>query len=149
MAYGGFPKGVKGSQEKMEQVFYSAVSQAEEILEKVDFSAYDDILFISKSVGTAVASAYAGKHGLKTRNVYYTPVEASFQFMKQPGIAFTGTKDSWAEFEAVKKGCGEGGFPLYVTEDADHALETGDVMKDLENLRKIMRTTEEYIRNEL
>ncbi|MCC2253924.1 hypothetical protein LKD70_05655 [Ruminococcus sp. CLA-AA-H200] len=59
MAYGGFPKGVKGSQEKMEQVFYSAVSQAEEI------------------------------------------------------------------------------------------LETGDVMKDLENLRKIMRTTEEYIRNEL
>ena len=32
---------------------------------------------------------------------------------------------------------------------AEEILETGDVMKDLENLRKIMRTTEEYIRNEL
>ena len=92
--YGKFPKGVKSSREKMEKAFFSAVEQAEEILKAVDFSGYDDILFISKSVGTAVSSAYAGKYHLKTRNIYYTPVEASFQFMTQPGIAFTGTKDS-------------------------------------------------------
>ena len=43
----------------MEKAFFSAVEQAEEILKDVDFSAYDDILFISKSVGTAVSAAYA------------------------------------------------------------------------------------------
>ena len=131
--YGKFPKGVKGSR------------QAEEILKAVDFSGYDDILFISKSVGTAVSSAYAGKYHLKTRNIYYTPVEASFQFMTQPGIAFTGTKDSWVDHAAIKEGCEKGGFPLHITEDADHSLETGNVLKDLENLREIMRVTEEYI----
>lgn len=143
--YGNFQKGVKGSREKMEKAFFSAVEQAEEILKDVNFSGYDDILFISKSVGTAVSSAYAGKHHLKTRNIYYTPVEASFQFMTQPGIAFTGTKDSWVDHEPIKEGCEKGGFPLYITEDADHSLETGNVMKDLENLREIMRVTEEYI----
>lgn len=99
--YGKFPKGVKGSREKMEKAFFSALEQAGEILQDVDFSEYDDIVFISKSVGTAVASAYAGRHGLKTRNIYYTPVEASFQFMEQPGIVFTGTADAWVTFEAV------------------------------------------------
>ena len=145
--YGGFPKGVKGSAEKMEKAFWSALEQAKKILEKVDFSGYEDVLFISKSVGTAVAAAYAGKKSLKTRNIYYTPVEASFQFMKQPGIVFTGTKDAWVEFEAVKQGCEKGDFPMYVTEDANHSLETGSVAKDLENLQEIMRVTEEYIGN--
>ena len=143
--YGGFPKGVKGSAEKMEQAFYSALSQAEDILKEVDFLEYEDILFISKSVGTAVASAYGAKHHLSTRNIYYTPVEASFQFMDQPGIAFTGTKDAWAELEKVEDGCKKGGFPLYRTEDANHSLETGDVITDLKNLRKIMKITKEYI----
>ena len=135
--YGKFPKGVKGSREKMEKAFFSVVEQAEEILKAVDFSGYDDILFISKSVGTAVSSAYAGKYHLKTRNI--------FQFMTQPGIAFTGTKDSWVDHVAIKEGCEKGGFPLHITEDADHSLETGNVLKDLENLREIMRVTEEYI----
>ena len=143
--YGKFPKGVKGSREKMEKAFFSAVEQTEEILKDVDFSAYGDILFISKSVGTAVSSAYAGKHHLKTRNIYYTPVEASFQFMTQPGIAFTGTKDSWVDHEAIKEGCEKGRFPLYIIEGANHSLETGDVMTDLENLQKIMQITEKYI----
>lgn len=143
--YGQFPKGVKGSKEKMEQAFFSAVEQAEEILKDVDFSSWDDVLFISKSVGTAVSSAYAGKHGIRTRNIYYTPVEASFQFMTQQGIVFTGTNDSWVSHDAVKAGCEKGGFPIYVTEGADHSMETGDVEKDLENLREIMKITKAYI----
>lgn len=144
-AYGKFPKKVKGSKEKMEKAFRSALEQAEDILADVDFSGYDDILFISKSVGTAVASAYGEKHHLQTRNIYYTPVEASFQFMKQPGPVFTGTADSWVSHEAVCSACREGGFPLYTTENGNHSLETGDVRKDLENLQEIMRVTEGYI----
>lgn len=87
--YGNFPKDVKGSRAKMEEAFRCALEQAEEQLKEIDFSQYEDILFISKSVGTAVASAYAEKHGLNTRNVYYTPVAESFRFMKQGELYFT------------------------------------------------------------
>lgn len=143
--YGGFPDGVKGSEKKMERVFFSALEQAGEILKGTDFSRYDDILFLSKSVGTAVASAYAESRGLKTRNIFYTPVEASFRFMKQPGIVFTGTADGWVNFDAVQKGCRDGGYSLYVTEGGNHSLETGDVRTDLENLQKIMEISGQYI----
>ena len=46
------------------------------------------------------------------------------------------------------RGCETGGFPLYVTEDGNHSLETGAVKRDLENLQEIMRITEEYIAGE-
>ena len=68
--------------------------------------------------------------------------------MEQQGIVFTGTADAWVTFETVERGCETGGFPLYVTEDGNHSLETGAVKRDLENLREIMRITEEYIAGE-
>lgn len=143
--YGNFPDGVKGSKEKMEKAFYSALAQSEEILKNIDFSRYDTILFLSKSVGTAVASAYGEKHHLQTVNVYYTPVDASFEFMVQPGIVFHGTKDSWAETQFITKNCEEKNFPVHFIENANHSLETGDVLMDIKNMESIMKVTEEYI----
>ncbi len=143
--YGDFPADVKGSAEKMEECFYEALDQAEEQLKDRDFSSCEDLLFISKSVGTAVASAYGQRHHLKTRNLYFTPVEASFQFMDQPGIVFHGTKDGWVKTESVVTGCEKRSLPLFIYENANHSLETGDVQTDLENLKKIMKEAEEYI----
>ncbi len=144
--YGDFPADAKGSQEKMEACFYGALEQAEAFLEQVDFSAYDRILFLSKSVGTAVASAYGKSRRLKTKNLYFTPVESSFQFMDQPGIVFHGTADGWVETALVKKECERLALPLRIFERANHSLETGDVMLDLRNLQKIMEEAEEYIK---
>ena len=49
------------------------------------------------------------------------------------------------DHETIKEDCEKGGFPLYVIEDANHSLETGDVKKDLENLQEIMAVTAGYI----
>lgn len=46
--YGNFPKGVKGSAEKMEAAFFSALEQAEEKLREIDFSDYEDVLLSQK-----------------------------------------------------------------------------------------------------
>ena len=48
--YGNFPKGVKGSPDKMKEAFFAAVKQTEEILKDVDFASCDKLLFISKSI---------------------------------------------------------------------------------------------------
>ena len=120
--------------------------KAGEILKDVDFSEYHDILFISKSVGTAVASAYAGKYGLNTRNIYYTPVEASFQAIGTEGIVFHGTGDDWAKTEVISAECEKRGLPLYLTEQANHSMETGNALRDLEILKTIMEKTDQYIR---
>ncbi len=145
--YGGFEKGVKGSAQKMEAAFYSAFEQAEEILKDVNYEKYEEILLISKSVGTVVSAAYAQRHGLATKNVYYTPVEATFRFEPQPGIVFHGTNDGWVETNLVRNECEKRGFPLHIIKDANHSLETGDAAADIRILAQVMEETERYLKS--
>ena len=66
--YTGFPSGVKGNAEKMQESAYMALAQAEEILQDIDWSGYSDILLIGKSIGTVVCAAYAERHRLDSRS---------------------------------------------------------------------------------
>lgn len=143
--YKGFPKKVKGSVEKMEQVFQIAMSQTESVLSQTEFDRYEDVLFISKSVGTAVAAAFAKKHSIKARHIYYTPVKESTSVLLCPGIVFHGTKDGWVETGYLKKVCEEKQLPLYITENGNHSLENGDTLEDLRNLLEVMKQTQDYI----
>lgn len=144
--YSGFQKDIKGSKEKMYEAFESALMQAEHMLEHVIFEEYDTVLFVSKSIGTAVAGAYDGRHCVNAYHIFYTPVEESLAVMRN-GIAFHGTADPWADAEMVWQGCMEKELPCFSYETANHSLETGDVQKDLENLQDIMKKTEAFIRN--
>ena len=142
--YAGFPDGVKGNAEKMHQAFLLALEQAERILSSIDWSAYDDIVFIGKSVGTVVAGAYAEKYRLPAHLVLLTPVMETFDFIRRPAIAFHGTADPWAPTEDVIRKC-EGTIPLFLTEGANHSLETGSVEKDIGTLLETMKKIKEYI----
>lgn len=144
--YQNLPKDVKGSEEKMHQAFQMAMEQTGELLRKTDVRNCEDILFISKSIGTAIASAYAREHALMTYNIFYTPVEGTFDCMGNEGIAFAGTNDPWVELETVKAGCAEHGIPLYITEHGNHSLETGDALTDVANMSLIMAQTKNYIK---
>lgn len=146
VSYGNFPKGVKGDSKKMEECFDMALSQSEEILKNVEFSKYDQVLVLSKSIGTAVAAAYTDKYDIAAHHIYYTPVGESLTFMKQAGIAFHGTSDSWADTDVLVEGCKERNIPLNLIEGGNHSLETGETKNDLKNLCHIMELTEAYIR---
>lgn len=146
LPYKHFPKNVKGDKTKMEEAFQCALDQTEEMLSDVAFDRYKEILFISKSIGTVVAASYAERHALETRNVYYTPVGEFFSMNVREGIVFHGTKDGWVSTDTVKDGCDRWNLPLFITEGADHSMETGDVRADLENLKLIMEQTSDYLK---
>ena len=138
-------KNVTQQEHALEAAFCSAFAQTEELLKEVSFDAYEEIVFISKSIGTVVASSYAQKYSLKAKHVLYTPVGSTFSFAPQQGIAFHGTADPMAETEMVKQECAERSIPLYLIENGNHSLETGDVSRDLEILRNVMEKTENYL----
>ena len=142
--YSGFPSGVKGDAEKMRQCGHMALEQAEELLRKISWSDYGDLLFVGKSIGTAVCAAYAKRHGLKCRLILFTPVEDAFRYTDGGAIAFHGTADPWADTKAIEKSCRKQGIPLYETEGANHSLETGDVDADIREMRKVMKTVRDY-----
>ncbi len=144
--YGGFPAKVRGDLEKMRQSADMALRQTEEMLKDVNWNQYRQILFIAKSVGTVVAAAYAHARGLSCRHILFTPVEAAFTVPVRRAIAFHGTADPWAETEALARLCREADIPLYLTENANHSLETGDVLLDIRNLQTAMARVEAFMR---
>lgn len=142
--YCNFGVGVFGDQKKIKQAIVSAYNQTEELLADVDFKSYSNIVFSSKSIGTCVAAEYADKHKIATRNIFYTPIEASFDYISKAGIMFHGTNDPWCANDYFERRAAGIGAPYYLLEDANHSLETGNVDLDLDNIRKIMRLVNEY-----
>lgn len=150
--YSGFEKGMKGSKEKMLRAFDQACLQTQDILKSVNFTDHEDIVFISKSIGTAVAADYALRNAVAARQILYTPVDGTVHFLpelKKSGarvVAFSGTADPWVTPGYIEKAFDENAMPLQVVEGANHSLESGNVIEDIGTLQKIMRITESFLR---
>ncbi len=147
VGYGGFERGIRGNAAAMRAAFDSALEQSDRILADIDIESRDTVLFISKSLGTAVAAAYASKLGIITRNVFFTPVEQSFQLMHDDGIVFHGTNDPWLKTDLFLAKCRELGYRYYLVEGGNHSLEVGDETQDAKNLSMIMDAVEDYVGN--
>ena len=147
--YGGFPERVKGDAEKMRASFDIAFTQTEMILERVDWDACDDIVFIGKSIGTVAACRYAREHHIRARQVLFTPLAETFDYVGTDAVAFHGTADPWAETAAIRRACERLGIPLYLTSEANHSLETGDVRTDLETLASVMDVVGRFMDGDL
>ena len=143
--YSGFPDKVKGDPEKMKRCAEMALEQSEEILREIEWNRYRKVLFVGKSVGTVVCSAYAAVHGIHCRRILFTPVEDTFAFPVGDAVAFHGTLDPWADTGVIREYCRKQGIPLYETEGANHSLETGDVEKDIKEIRKVMKVVREFV----
>ena len=149
----GGKKNLIGNEKKMKKVFEHALEQTDEQLDIDELTKAEEVFFISKSVGTVVAAAYEAGHrkkfaaaGTDVRHIYFTPVAGTFAFMRpESGIAFHGTADPWVEHALVVNACREKNVPLYITDNAKHSLQTGDVMEDLETLRKTMQIVAAFI----
>ena len=144
--YAGFPEKVRGDAEKLRASVEIAWAQAEELLAPVEWGTWRDILFIGKSIGTIVAARYACERGLAARSVLLTPLEETFRFARGSAVAFHGTADPWAETGAIVAACRARGIPLYLTEGANHSLETGDALRDVRALSKTLERIDAFIR---
>lgn len=141
---------IRGNKEKMEAAFHALYVQAEEQLADVDFTAYAEVLFVSKSVGTIIASAYAQKLEqagtvAELRHILYTPLEATYTFAPKHAAAFIGTADPWSDVPAVIRMSEAQGVPVHVYENANHSLETCDTMQNLKILQDVMEKTKAII----
>lgn len=135
-----------GNPANMEAAFLELYAQADSALQQADMaSCGDEILFISKSVGTAIAARYAREHNIPCRHILYTPLAETFAFHPRNGIAFTGTADPWVTTAVIQQKCQEHQIPLFLYEGANHSLETGDVFRNLDILKEVMQKTKEFI----
>ncbi len=148
LPYTGFPEKIRGDRTKMEESYRIARQQAKEMMADTDLAAYDDILFVGKSIGTIVAAEMAADSPARSRIrlVLYTPIEDTFSFPVANAVAFTGAKDPWVKGpDSIPALCDRSGIPCVVIDGANHSLESGDIQKDLKAMIKIMERTQQFM----
>ena len=138
--YRGFPQEVnKRNARGRRELFDLAMEQTRELLRGIPVEEGGELLFISKSIGTAVACAYAAECGRPVRHILYTPLEETPLKGVKEAIAFHGTADKYARTDVIRKKMDEAKIPLHVYEDANHSLETDDTLRDIATLSRVMR----------
>lgn len=112
-----------------------------EKVKDIDFSAYDEVVFLSKSFGTSEAGILAEKLGIKPKQIFLTPMPRALPYIKETDTVVIGTADE--VYPECKAYFDEHGIqPLYI-EGADHSLEVkGKPFESLEILRDVMRYIE-------
>lgn len=139
---------IRGNETAMQAAFEELYKQAEEQLRDINWEDYDDILFVSKSIGTVIACAYAAGHGITTvKHVLYTPLKYTYRYKIQTAIAFIGTADAWSDPQEVVALSEKAGVPIRIFENCNHSLEVvDDVSGNIGRLSEIMRITKEFLK---
>ncbi len=136
---------IRGNERKMKEAYEALLSQAESQLADMDWSGFEDVLFVSKSIGTIIAASYAEKCGLKNvRHILYTPLAQTYLFAPEHGIGFVGTADPWSDTDEIIRLSEANRIPLTVYDGCNHSLECDGTLKNLELLKDIMGRTREF-----
>lgn len=113
---------------------------------------YEQLLFISKSMGTIIAGKVASEPGMgeKVSHLFLTPVPESLPFIRQSrGSVIYGGSDPMftgqhpAELSSMKQ------VRVYRIDDANHALEVDSVNESLAVLLVIINFYHEFFRDSL
>lgn len=145
IAYKGDPKAAKSDQDRLEAFYRDTYKDVCKQLEDVDMRQYEEILFVSKSIGTALSECYVREHHLKVRSVLFTPLAYTFEGESSEAIAFHGTSDPWVDHKQLVQLAKEHHVPMICLEGADHSLNTGDLDTDLTNLKIVMDQVKDFI----
>ena len=136
---------IRGNDKKMKEAYEALLSQTEAQLADMAWPEYDDVLFVSKSIGTIIAASYAAKHGLKSaRHILYTPLAQTFHFAPTNAIAFIGTADPWSDTDEIIRLVDANHISIAVYEGCNHSLECADTLKNIENLKDIMQRAMDF-----
>lgn len=132
---------IKADTEKLIQAFDDAFTQVVEALSDINFAEYERVVFIGKSIGTALAARYNMTYELDADMIIFTPIEATFAYLNScEGLVFHGSADPLCDTDMCVQLCDELSLTYAVIPEANHSLETGDVVTDIKNLERIMVT---------
>lgn len=129
----------------MKQAFDLALEQTERSLGSIDWNSYGSILFISKSIGTVISSAYASRHDLTVKASCSRLLQRPFPSHLPEASPSTAPQILWAETDSIRELAAQKDVPLFLTQNANHSLETGDVLTDIFILKTTMERVQRFI----
>ena len=152
--YHDMPQKIRGNAEMMEKAAQIAFEQTKEQLKSAQLSGHNKLLFIGKSIGTVAMAHYVSEEKLnlcfprgttEIKQIWYTPVEATFLYETGKAVAFIGDADPWSDVAEVKRMAEQHRIRLYSYPGCNHSLEGDDFDRNMEILRDVMNKTGEFI----
>lgn len=127
----------------LEQAAALARPQAEAQLAGVDWQAYSDVAFVSKSLGTACAAWMEPRlpRGVRPNQLYLTPLPQTLPFVtgrsRVMGMVL-GTEDRFLEAAVLREFCARYSLPCLIVPGVGHSLRRPDPAETEEIDRRII-----------
>lgn len=112
-----------------------------EQVKDIDFTAYDEVVFLSKSIGSVEAGILAEKVGVNVIQIFITPIEEAISYCKTNSYVVIGTDDK--AYQTYKEYCDANSIKALYVEGANHSLEVeGQPYQSMDILKTIMQFIE-------
>ena len=113
-----------GDKDDITGLIEEAKPYVEKALDKIDFSNYEDIVFVSKSMGTSLAGYFEEYYKIRVRQLFLTPVQGALKYMKRGRcIVVAGKEDKFLDSRKLKIYCVEQDVALEQFDGVGHSLE--------------------------
>ena len=133
-------------EERIEKFIKKEARDVERRMREVEISRYDEIVFVSKSIGTVIASIYDSAAPFSARHLMFTPLIQAFENHKHSGsLVFYTDADPYQESGEIEDACQKEGVKSVLIENTNHSLETGNTLEDLERMKLIMNIVKKYL----
>lgn len=111
------------------------------VLKEIDWKQYEEILFISKSIGTVIACRAEKALKISAKHFWMTPIPLTLPYLKEvDGCFVAGTGDPYISSELILQAARD--YPekaAALWEGCNHSLEIkGDTMGNLKRLENIL-----------
>ena len=122
----------------LEEVYENAKA----ILRSYDFSEYEDIVFVGKSMGTVVACKLKAELQIDARLVLFTPLNDTLPYINSDNrvvLAAMGDNDRFLDWEVLREHCEKENVPYYIEPGVGHSMEVKeDLTKNLQVIRNVI-----------
>jgi hypothetical protein len=111
--------------ESLDEAFAVAQRAAKRQLSGVSYTEYDDVVFLSKSLGTVIAAQADRECGKQPRHLYLTPLSNTLSLIHPEAkiIAMVlGTQDRFLTSRQLASFCEERGIRYYLVDGVNHSL---------------------------
>lgn len=123
--------------------FSALLENAEKIIRKVDFSEYDEVVFVAKSIGTMIACQIKDKYQIPATLVLFTPLYETLPYIRQDNkikLVAIGDKDRYIDVSLLCEKCEAEKICCYVENGVGHRMEVmNNLDRNLEVISNVIR----------